>query len=180
MCLCLGSPNHFGTDNDIKIHSISPIQNIPPPPPPPSISAPLSQMHSLLLYEKRPEWQDWAREQMGLLNNPNLDRGPPKPSSEPLSGLTGGKSLESTKPLSSPSSTEVIPNPPRPMVSPDNNLRLPPVIPEELPSIETMREFQAVPSIPSTRLPRIAPPSSLPSSLPRPVRMPSSILEPLE
>ncbi len=143
----------------------------------------LSQLHSLLLFEKRPEWQDWAREQLGLLNNPNLDRGPPKPSSEPLSGLTGGKSLESTESTtirSNPSTMDTRPNPPSPMVSPENNLRLPPVIPEELPNIEIIREFPGIPSIPSTRVPRKAPPASLPTSLPRPVRLPSSILEPLE
>jgi tetratricopeptide (TPR) repeat protein len=52
------------------------------------------QIHSLLLFERRLEWQDWAREQLGLFNNPYLDRGPPKPSSEPLKGISGSSRSE--------------------------------------------------------------------------------------
>lgn len=44
----------------------------------------LDQLHSLLFIERRLEWQDWAREQLGLFQNPYLDRGPPKPDSDPL------------------------------------------------------------------------------------------------
>ncbi len=45
------------------------------------------QLHDLLLYEKRLPWQDWAREQLGLFNNPYLDNGPPAPSGDALNAL---------------------------------------------------------------------------------------------
>jgi len=138
----------------------------------------LSQLHSLLMYEKRPEWQDWAREQLALLNNPNLDRGPAQPSSDPLGSLSG-KSSETTDATKSRSDSSKLDTfkPTNPTLSPDSNLRLPPVFPEELPSLETM---QGIPSVPSTRKPTLAPPAAFPPALPPPARMPSSILEPLE
>jgi hypothetical protein len=45
-----------------------------------------NQLHALLLFDRRLEWQDWAREQLGLFHNPLHDRGPPKPSGDPLGG----------------------------------------------------------------------------------------------
>lgn len=45
------------------------------------------QLHDLLLYEKRLPWQDWAREQLALFNNPYLDNGPPPPSVDDLNAI---------------------------------------------------------------------------------------------
>ncbi len=124
----------------------------------------LSQLHSLLLYERRIEWQDWAREQLALLNNPNLDRGP-APSSDPLSELTGNKASSSSS--TNPSSSvipEQLPNlEPLPLPSPSPSPYLPP------PSMS-----------PSPMAPPSGQPSMFPTSLPPSSRRQKSILESLE
>ena len=151
----------------------------------------LAQLHRLLLIEKRIEWQDWAREQLALLNNPNLDRGPAKPSSDPLGELNAGKSSDasSTLPaLSSNSSRTISPpdsrtNTPRNLNVPEETLRLPPPAREELPSLEPLMLPSPVVPLPPA-LPGLPPaagqPSMFPTSLPPSSRRQKSVLEVLE
>lgn len=140
----------------------------------------LAQLHALLLFEKRTEWQDWAREQLALLHNPELDRGPAISSNDPLGELRSKSenSTESNKPRSLSLPAEAPPpSPAQPSTLPDNDLRMLTVPPEELPRLESV---PSLPSLPSTRSPTPAPMSAYPSALPPPARFPSSILEPLE
>jgi tetratricopeptide (TPR) repeat protein len=39
----------------------------------------IAQLQDLMLIETRPPWRDWASEQLNLVLNPNLDRGPETP-----------------------------------------------------------------------------------------------------
>jgi|GEM_PF-4909821 len=143
----------------------------------------LSQLHALLLYEKRTEWQDWAREQLALIHNLELDRGPSKPASESLDALKSGgndaskESRSATIQLGSPS------NPIKPPTKTETDLTLPQVIPEELPKREMVPQLPKNPirmTPTPAPVPSSAPTLSYPQSLPPPVRAPSSILEPLE
>jgi hypothetical protein len=146
-----------------------------------------SQLHTLLLIEKRIEWQDWAREQLALLNNPELDRGPAKPSSDPLSELTERKQDGDLfyKPKSGSTS---IPNSEsnKSRTSEPTEIphRIPSPIPEELPSLEPLRLPSPVVPPPSAAPlnvpPAGGPPSMFPTSLPSSTRRNPSILEVLE
>lgn len=150
----------------------------------------LSQLHSLLMIEKRIEWQDWAREQIALLHNPNLDRGPAKPSSDPLGELTENKSSDSFSPStlksspSSPSSSDSKSNSPTSGKEKTEPLHLPSPLPEELPSLEPLQLPSPTVPTPSTT-PLFVPessgqPSMFPTSLPPSSRRQKSILEVLE
>lgn len=55
-------------------------------------------LEHLAFVETRPDWLSWADEQLALIRNPALDRGPAKPTS-PNKGLLGGANKKSTEPL---------------------------------------------------------------------------------
>jgi tetratricopeptide (TPR) repeat protein len=141
----------------------------------------LSQLHRLLLIEKRTEWQDWAREQLALFNNPNLDRGPAQPSSDPLGELSNSNS---SAPFSSGSSRSSSSAPDAKSTSPEEILTLPPGIPKELPDLEPLHlPSPLVPSPSASPLPSpqpAVPSSMLPSTIPQSSRRQKSILEVLE
>jgi tetratricopeptide (TPR) repeat protein len=146
-----------------------------------------SQLHSLLFIEKRIEWQDWAREQLALLHNPNLDRGPAKPSSDPLSELTERKEsgeLFYTPKSGSSSASSSDSNAWKKSDTNKDSLRLPAAIPEELPSLEPLRlPSPTVPPPSAAPLPvppAVREPSLFPTSLPNSTRRNQSILEVLE
>ncbi len=149
----------------------------------------LSQLHRLLLIEKRIEWQDWAREQLALLHNPNLDRGPAKPSTDPLGELTGEKSTDSasrpsTTNQASPSNLPSRSNSSTPSNAHQAPLQLPSPVPEELPSLEPLQLPSPMVPPPSATPLMVPPaggqPSMFPTSLPPSTRRQKSVLEALE
>ncbi len=120
-----------------------------------------SQLHALLMFERRLEWQDWAREQLSLFNNPYHDRGPPPPTGDPLKGINA------------PS-------------KPDDNSRgfelgkgtkpSPPAAPSTRPSSSTSAEQTLkLPATKDESYPRL---ESLPTPLPIPEPVPLKMTEP--
>jgi tetratricopeptide (TPR) repeat protein len=125
------------------------------------------QLHDLLLYEKRLPWQDWAREQLALFNNPNLDNGPPPPSVDDLNAIgKKGQTKETGSRLLSPSPSSRVDK------NPGNSSEL--IIPTPLPSPSSSYKSNSQP------IPR---PIPLPDPIPNEImqRLPmDSVLERLE
>lgn len=106
------------------------------------------QIHTLLIFERRLEWQDWAREQLSLFNNPYHDRGPPKPSGDPLKGLNAppksgddtSKGFELGKGARTSRSQTAPPSSARPSttVPAEPALRLPSSATESFPRLESL------------------------------------------
>lgn len=57
----------------------------------------IAQLEHLAFVETRADWLSWADEQLALIRNPVLDRGPAKPSS-PNQGMLGSGAKRSTEP----------------------------------------------------------------------------------
>ncbi|MFK7819925.1 MAG: tetratricopeptide repeat protein [Planctomycetaceae bacterium] len=84
------------------------------------------ELRQLLFIERRPEWIDWIEEQLELVTNPALDRGPETPDLDELSSQDGGRAdfdandrvIYDSGPESQPLSSNSLSAPMAPALSP--------------------------------------------------------------